>query len=105
MGSGTSRSSTRRPSGCSAVRRPGRWVSPWTGFFIEAFRSLLEECIATARDKTAQRWAPEGLTALRTSREEFPIEVTLSPFEVGRERYYTLILRDVKERNRIEADL
>jgi formate hydrogenlyase transcriptional activator len=69
------------------------------------FRSLLEECIATARDKTAQRWAPEGLTALRANREEFPIEVTLSPFEVGGEHYYTLILRDVNERNRIEADL
>ncbi|MCA1850888.1 MAG: sigma 54-interacting transcriptional regulator [Beggiatoa sp.] len=31
--------------------------------------------------------------------------MTLSPFEVGGERYYTLILRDVNERNRIEADL
>jgi PAS domain S-box-containing protein len=91
-----------RVFGCAATWAVGQ---PLDRFLSRRFRSLLEECIATARDKTAQRWAPEGLTALRASREEFPIELTLSPFEVGGERYYTLILRDVNERNRIEADL
>jgi hypothetical protein len=45
-----------------------------------------------------------GADGAAGNREEFPIEVTLSPFEVGGERYHTLILRDVNERNRIEAE-
>jgi formate hydrogenlyase transcriptional activator len=50
-------------------------------------------------------WAPEGLTAVRASREEFPIEATISPFKIGGQRLYTLILRDVNERKQAQAEI
>jgi PAS domain S-box-containing protein len=66
-----------RVFGCAATWAVGQ---PLDRFLSRHFRSLLEECIATARDKTAQRWAPEGLTALRANREEFPSPPGSSPF-------------------------
>ena len=50
-------------------------------------------------------WAPEGLTAVRANREEFPIEATISPFKVGGQRLYTLILRDMNERKQAQAEI
>jgi transcriptional regulator with GAF, ATPase, and Fis domain len=44
-------------------------------------------------NREADSLAPEGLTALRANREEFPIEATISPFESAGQRYYTIILR------------
>jgi formate hydrogenlyase transcriptional activator len=55
--------------------------------------------------KPQQMWAPEGLTALRANREEFPIEATISPFESAGQCYYTIILRDINDRRRTEAQL
>ncbi len=43
-------------------------------------------------------WIPEGLRAVNERGEEFPAEATLSGFEIGSERFYTLILRNVNER-------
>jgi PAS domain S-box-containing protein len=52
-------------------------------------------------------WIPGGLEALRSGREPFPAEATLSHFDVRRRVFYTLILRNVNERleaeRRIEA--
>jgi len=45
------------------------------------------------------------MTAVRANHEEFPIEATFSPMELGGKRYYTLILRDVNERKKTEAEL
>lgn len=45
---------------------------------------------------------PGGLTAVYESGEEFSAEATLSRFEVQRQTFYTLILRNVNER--IEAE-
>lgn len=50
-------------------------------------------------------WAPEGLTALRADGEEFPIEVTMSQVEVSGQKLYTVILRDINERKKAEAEL
>jgi PAS domain S-box-containing protein len=47
-------------------------------------------------------WIAGGLMARRLDGSEFPAEATLSCFEVGRKRFYTLILRNV--RDRIEAE-
>jgi len=47
-------------------------------------------------------WIPGGLKARCGEGGEFPAEATLSRFEMHRERYYTLILRDVNER--LEAE-
>ena len=43
-------------------------------------------------------WIPEGLRAVNEKGDEFPVEATLSGFEMGNERFYTLILRNVNER-------
>jgi PAS domain S-box-containing protein len=43
-------------------------------------------------------WIPGGLKAKFASGEEFPAEATLSRFDMGREPFYTLILRNVNAR-------
>jgi transcriptional regulator with GAF, ATPase, and Fis domain len=43
-------------------------------------------------------WIPGGLKAVGANGQEFAAEATLSRFDVGREPFYTLILRNVNER-------
>jgi two-component system cell cycle sensor histidine kinase/response regulator CckA len=45
------------------------------------------------------------LTGLRADGEEFPIEASISHAEVGGQRIFTVILRDVSERRRLEEQL
>jgi PAS domain S-box-containing protein len=47
-------------------------------------------------------WIPEGLRARCLGGEEFPAEATLSRFEMDRQTFYTLILRNVNDR--LEAE-
>jgi PAS domain S-box-containing protein len=47
-------------------------------------------------------WVPGGLRALESGGSEFAAEATLSCFEIGRETFYTVILRNINER--LEAD-
>jgi formate hydrogenlyase transcriptional activator len=81
---------------------------PVDRFLSKDFRSLLDRHLRESAGKSAKPepvWAPEGLTALRVNREEFPVEATLSPLELGGKRYCTFILRVVNERRKIEAEL
>jgi PAS domain S-box-containing protein len=50
-------------------------------------------------------WIPGGLKAVRASGDEFPAEATLSRFEMQRQTYYTLILRNVNERLQAEQKI
>src|SRR5688572_7763558 len=45
------------------------------------------------------------LTALRADAQEFPIEATISKVEVNGARTYSVIIRDITERKRLEAEL
>jgi two-component system sensor kinase len=45
------------------------------------------------------------LTGLRADGEEFPIDASITATEVGDQKLYTVILRDVTERKRMEAEL
>ena len=79
-------------------------------------RSFVNLLVPDAREKLAnliieldtrpegQRylWIPGGLRAVAASGEKFEAEATLSRYDVGREPFYTIILRNVNER--LEAE-
>jgi diguanylate cyclase (GGDEF)-like protein/PAS domain S-box-containing protein len=46
-----------------------------------------------------------AITGLRADGAEFPIEASISQLEVNGDKYFTVILRDITDRKRIEADL
>ncbi|MDH5337987.1 MAG: PAS domain S-box protein [Nitrospira sp.] len=55
---------------------------------------------------TTRRMGQLGtVMGLRTNGEEFPIEASISHIAVERKIFYTVILRDISERKRIEEDL
>ncbi|MEZ5579147.1 MAG: sigma 54-interacting transcriptional regulator [Candidatus Competibacteraceae bacterium] len=83
---------------CQAADVIGQSFEP---FLSKRFGNLLKGyCLAVqpATVNSRQLWAPEGLTARRGDGEEFLVEATLSPLELGGQHFYTLILRDVTER-------
>jgi formate hydrogenlyase transcriptional activator len=91
--------------GCSSSEAVGtsfdRFASP---AFQEIIADYLKISGMPERTK-GYLWCPEGLTAIRTSGEEFPVEATLSKAEVRGEELYTLILRDLDDRRKTEAKL
>ncbi|GIW53598.1 MAG: hypothetical protein KatS3mg082_0002 [Nitrospiraceae bacterium] len=50
-------------------------------------------------------WIPGGLKALCPNGKEFPAEATLSQFEMARQTFYTLILRNVHDRQEAERTI
>jgi len=89
---------------CSAAEAVGR---PFGRFLSDGFRTALASYVrAFAEPGSAQRYiSREGLTAFHADGGEFPIEATISQVEVGGRNLFTLILRDIDERNRAEAAL
>jgi PAS domain S-box-containing protein len=89
-------------SSADAIGKPlDRYLSP-------AFQNLLTIYARESANRRAahsQRWAPDGLTAIRSNGEPFPVEATLSQVEVAGERLFTIILRDINDRQRAEAEL
>lgn len=77
-------------------------------FLSERFRNLiLENMQAFETDGKTKRYmlAPEGLTARRAGGEEFPVEATISKVEVRQQQLYTIILRDVDDLKKAQAEL
>lgn len=89
---------------CSAAEAFGR---PFERFLADDFRRKVATYIrASAQAGSAQRYtSSEGLTALRSDGDEFPIEATISQIEVGGQNLFTLTLRDINEQGRTEAEL
>ncbi len=76
-------------------------------FFSEATQKTVTEYLHSgAGDVPTQQamWVPEGHSAVRADGEIFPIEATLSHAEANGQSIYTLILRDVQERKKAEAE-
>jgi len=97
--------SAERVFKCSSAWAIGQ---PFDRFLSKQFRKLLDDNLRAIGDKKQnllQVWTPEGLTALRANGEEFPIEATISRLEIGGQKYYTVILRDVNDRKHAEEEL
>jgi len=69
-------------------------------FLSEQLGQVLTAAMSTAEAEGAQFWVPEGLRAIRKDGERFPIEATVSRTDVSTGRLYTIILRDINERER-----
>ncbi len=83
---------------CTAEQAIGE---PVDRFLSRSFRQLLD----TVGQRDQKLWLPEGVTAVRTNREEFPIEATISPLEIAGQSLYTLILRDAGDKNKAVQEL
>jgi PAS domain S-box-containing protein len=88
---------------CSAAEAIG---GPFRRFLSEGFRRALASYIGSLGQPGSARqcMSSEGLTALRADGDEFPIEATISQVEIGGRNLFTLILRDVDEKKRAEAE-
>ncbi len=90
---------------CSASDAAGKALDR---FLSPHFRRVLEDCLRAFREGSVEHrylWAPDGITALRADGEEFSVEASISRFEVEGQELCTLILRDVEDRKRAEAEL
>jgi len=77
-------------------------------FLTENFARVLKDSIAVSAEDGQGRpyvWAPGGLSARRANGSEFAIEATMSNVVVGGRQLFTLILRDMDERLRAEAEM
>jgi len=87
---------------CAAAATIGR---PLADFLSVELRQVLADAMrADAPPFRPAFWVPEGLSAIRSDGEVFPIEATLSRVEVTGQTLYTVILRDINERRRAEAE-
>ena len=88
--------------GASAAALTGQ---TFTHFLAPDSREKLAQLIVeldTRPEGQRQLWIPGGLAATACHGENFQAEATLSRYDVEREPYYTLILRNVNER--LEAE-
>ncbi|MGH7423472.1 MAG: PAS domain S-box protein, partial [Candidatus Methylomirabilales bacterium] len=94
----------------AVFRRPATQAigEPVGQFLSEPLRRVLTEHVRALEQgdtATPYRWIPDGLTALRADGHEFPIEGTISQVEAAGRKLYTVILRDINERKKAEAEL
>ncbi len=82
--------------------------SPINRFIPQRFQAAHAEHLRRLSEgKTTNR--PLGpmsdISAVRANGEEFPIEASISQIEVGGQRIFTVILRDITERRRLEKEV
>ncbi len=95
-------SAVQKVLGCETDQVVGQ---EFTRFLAEEGRVKLEALIQELKSRPeGQRylWIPGGLRVMCPGGREFPAEATLSGFEMHRQRFYTLILRNVNDR--LEAE-
>jgi PAS domain S-box-containing protein len=88
--------------GCKATDVIG---APLARFFVDASTrtlSTLMERLSGSDDTGSSSWIPSGLVAKTCAGREFPAEATLSRSDVKGQPFYTLILRNVDDRQDAE---
>lgn len=91
--------------GIPAIEAIGKPVEP---LFSRQLFTLVDDYICrilNGEQTPPSIWLPEGLTARRTDEDEFALEATVSMAKISRNRLFTIILRDIDERKRAEAEL
>ena len=91
--------------GCSAGDAMGK---PIDRFLPERFRANHRQHVKNFGETqvTDRRMGALGaVSGLRFNGEEFPIEASISQFKKGKQRLFTVILRDITERKRLESQL
>jgi PAS domain S-box-containing protein len=91
--------------GCHADAAIGQ---PVERFIPERYRATHREHLfkfAQAQVTNRKMGSLETLYGLRADGEEFPMEVSISQIEAGGRKFYTVILRDISERQRAEDAL
>ncbi|MGH8578190.1 MAG: response regulator, partial [Gammaproteobacteria bacterium] len=81
---------------------------PCKRFLSERLCQVLTEYVsgdAVGRPPQAPIWVPQGHQAVRADGEVFPIEASLSQAQAGGQAIYTLVLRDIEERRKAEAEM
>ncbi|MBX7221956.1 MAG: sigma 54-interacting transcriptional regulator [Blastocatellia bacterium] len=70
-------------------------------------RFFMEYAAALSQDPQARQsiWLPEGLSALRADGQAFFIEGSISYVKVASQGFYTVILHDIDERQKTEAEI
>ncbi len=89
----------RQPSSALAGSPIERLLTPESGATLQRLAAELTRQPAHSQSL----WIPDALHALRPDGEVFPVEATLSRFELGQRAFFTVILRDVNERCQAEA--
>ena len=90
---------------CSAAAAVGQLIDK---FIPEKFRAIHREHIqgfSNTGVTSRSMYSPGALLALRSDGEEFPIEATISKVETTGETLFTVILRDISARLKMEAAL
>ncbi|MGH8612200.1 MAG: sigma 54-interacting transcriptional regulator [Gammaproteobacteria bacterium] len=90
---------------CSAIEAIGQ---PCKRFLSHGLCQMLTEYVSGGQAEGLPRapiWVPESHSALRADGQAFPIEASLSCAEAGGQAIYTLILRDIEERKKAEAEV
>lgn len=91
-----------RMFGCAVADAMGQPI----GRFSTDMAALVQQAIIDATRQCAQRPAsPFQMEAIRSERDSFPIEASLSICDVQGSAMYTFIVRDVGNRMRAERDL
>jgi PAS domain S-box-containing protein len=74
-------------------------------FLSEPLEQFLAGYIASSSSESSRGWIPEGMRAVRKNGEQFPVEATVSRTDVSTGRLFTIILRDIGQREQSEEML
>jgi PAS domain S-box-containing protein len=72
--------------------------------FTDSYRDYMRSC-SSGFHPAQPIGARQQIVAIRSDGSQFPAEASISYLELGREKVYTVILRDVTERQQIENNL